>query len=556
MYTSVENQFITRFLPQANGDAVRVYLYGLYLCQCADEFDAESMAKILRLTPQNVQEAFDFWEECDLVQVLSRNPLFVQYLPVTGAIGKPKAIRPEKYAQFNRALYQLLQKAKKDLKPYEMQRILEFLEREPMEHEAFLLVVEYCIKKDGEKFTLSHVMNKGEKLCREHKYTYESVEREFYDFHEFDKELAHIFSLLGIKRKATEDDYDFLKKWQSWGMELKAVYACAQALKKGSLYTLDDLVNELRERSIFTQTNALEYLAHREESIATVYLVAKRLGIKVENPRPFAEQYVEKWLERGYEGKSLALIAALCLDLRYGFGELDALLDKLYQEGIVDEGSVSEYCSARNRQIKLLQDVQSVCGVQKKTQATFDMLAAWKLWNFSDQMILEAAKRSVNASNPIAYINKLLAEWKRLNIFDVKNIPEKATTTVAPKDYRSEAAIALDKRSERERYYATLHEKAVTKAEKMQKRAEQNEEFCSAELAIKESEIQLAKAEVFAPDTLPALRLQLEQAKTLRSSILAKMNLSESDLLPKFVCNKCSDSGFLPNGRACDCYKG
>ena len=40
MFTSVENQFITKYLPQADGDAVRVYLYGLYLCQISADFDA------------------------------------------------------------------------------------------------------------------------------------------------------------------------------------------------------------------------------------------------------------------------------------------------------------------------------------------------------------------------------------------------------------------------------------------------------------------------------------------------------------------------------------
>ena len=31
MYTTVENQFITKYLPQADRDAVRAYLYALYL---------------------------------------------------------------------------------------------------------------------------------------------------------------------------------------------------------------------------------------------------------------------------------------------------------------------------------------------------------------------------------------------------------------------------------------------------------------------------------------------------------------------------------------------
>ena len=93
MYTTVENQFITKYLPQADGDAVKAYLYGLYLCGCKDEFDGKAMAKLLKTDYSRLQEIFGFWEECDLVRVLSKDPLFVEYLPVSSLIGKPKPIR-------------------------------------------------------------------------------------------------------------------------------------------------------------------------------------------------------------------------------------------------------------------------------------------------------------------------------------------------------------------------------------------------------------------------------------------------------------------------------
>ena len=116
MFTSVENQFIVKYLPQADGDAVRVYLYGLYMCQCAEDFDGESAAKLLGIPYEKLKEIFAFWEECDLVHILSRDPLFVEYLPVNSAVGKPKTIRPEKYAEFNRTFYKILQRAGKEFK--------------------------------------------------------------------------------------------------------------------------------------------------------------------------------------------------------------------------------------------------------------------------------------------------------------------------------------------------------------------------------------------------------------------------------------------------------
>lgn len=555
MYTSVENQFITKYLPQADGDAVRVYLYGLYLCSCAQEFDAKSAATLLGFSLERLVEIFGFWEDCDLVRVLSRDPLYVEYLPVNAAVGRPKSVRPEKYAQFNRELYKLLQKAGKDFKPYEMQKILEFLENNPMEQQAFLLVVEYCAKKDGEKLSSAHILNKAEKLCKDHKYTYEQVEQSFCDYNSHEKELSRIFTLLGIYRKPQESDYLFLDKWKQKGVEQSAVLACAKSLKKGTLATLDLLVDELCEKDIRSGKAAEEYLSEREIRTALVFKVARKLGVKVQNPRPYCEEYAQKWLERGYDEESLSLLATLGLKLGYGFEELDALVETLYKEGVVDREGVSAYCASQDKQFKLLQKIQSVCGVVRKTQSVLDMLSTWRSWSFTDEMILEAAKLSANASAPIPYMNKLLSEWKRLGVFSPREIPAKTTPTVTQKDYRSEAAIAADLRSERESYYAKLQQRALTQAEKVRRRLESDEQYARAEAAIRKGEIALAKAEVYEPHNLPALQVSLQQARKERAEAMLRLQISESDLLPRYTCAKCSDTGFLSDGKPCDCYK-
>ena len=554
MFTSVENQFITKYLPQANGDAVRAYLYGLYLCECKDEFDAESVAKLLGLSLKQLVDIFGFWEECDLVHVLSRNPLFVEYLPVNAAVGKPKPIRPEKYAEFNRELYKQLQKAGKDFKPYEMQHIFEFLENYPMEPQAFLLVSEYCVKKDGDKLTSQHILNKAKKLVSEHKYTYEQVEQDFADFNVHEKELSHIFTLLGIYRKPQDGDYEFLSKWTAWGVETRAVYAAAESLKKGTLATLDRLVEELHEKNAHTEKEAREYLARREELVDIVFKVAKRLGVKVQNPLPYAEEYCEKWLERGYDTDGLVLLSGLGLKLGYGFPELDTLLDNLYRDGVVDGEGLKAYCARRDKEFKLLQSVQSVSGVVKNTQTALDMIAVWRSWGFADEMILEAAKRSATASVPFSYINKLLSEWKRVGAFAPASIPER-TVSVAHPDYRTEAAIAADERGERERYYAILRQRAETKADAARKKAMEDKDFHDAESACRKGEIELAKAELYAPEQVAEIESRLARARAERSAALLRIGISESDLTAQPSCPKCSDTGFLPNGRMCDCYK-
>lgn len=555
MFTAVENQFIVKYLPQANGDAVRAYLYGLYLCNCKEEFDGETCAKLLKIPYRKLVEIFGFWEECDLVHVLSRDPLYVEYLPVSSAVGKPKPVRPEKYAEFNRELLRLLSKAGKDFKPYEMQRILEFLENNPMEPQAFLLVAEYCVKKDGEKLSSMHILNKAKKLCAEHKYTYEQAESELADFNAHERELSKIFTLLGIYRKPQDGDYDFIDKWTDWGMEAEAVYECAKALKKGSLASLDLLVTELHERGVHTAAETKEYLARREELTAIVFQVARKLGVKITNPRAYIEEYAEKWLERGYDSESLVPLASLSFRLGYGFAEMDGVLQTLYTDGIVDATGVREYCAAREGQLKILQAVQRICGVVKKSQSALDMVAAWQSWNFSDAMILEAAKRSTGAGAPLSYMNKLLSEWKRTGVFSPEAIPEKTAVYTPKPDYKSEAAIAADKRSDRDHYYAVLRQNAQTAADRAKARADADEAFREAETEIKKGEIELAKAEVFSPESVGQIKARLQRLHTARTCALRRLGLSEDDFLPKYVCSKCSDTGFLPDGRACDCYR-
>ena len=75
-------------MPAADGFAVKVYLYGLYLCQSADsDFTVRSMAEVLKTTPEKIAEAFAVWEDYDLVEILSRDPFVVSYLPVRSALG-------------------------------------------------------------------------------------------------------------------------------------------------------------------------------------------------------------------------------------------------------------------------------------------------------------------------------------------------------------------------------------------------------------------------------------------------------------------------------------
>ena len=57
-FTAVENKFITKYMPVLDAVAVKVYLYGLYLCSDAAAFTVSDLARSLKF----YRDAFDMNE--------------------------------------------------------------------------------------------------------------------------------------------------------------------------------------------------------------------------------------------------------------------------------------------------------------------------------------------------------------------------------------------------------------------------------------------------------------------------------------------------------------
>ena len=555
-YTIVENKFITKYLPQADGFAVKVYLYGLYLCENTQhEFGVKSMAEVLDCSEQKIREAFAFWEDYDLVQILAQDPFTVQYLPVRSLVGKPKKIRYEQYADFNKELQRKLQKVGKFVSPNDYLKYMHFLEETSMQPQALLLVAEYCINKQGEDVSPSYIFNKAKKLIRNGFTTYEQVEKEISDNNANEGALLAVFNALSLSRSADESDYALYKKWtDELGFTKVGVLTAAKKLKKGSVNSLDLTLLELYEKHKTDEKEIEEYLTSRESLASLTFRIGRKLGVKVQNPAPYIDEYVEKWYTYGFEENSILDVALLCMRTERGsFDALDSILEKLFKEGAVSKESVKEYLKEKNDEIKLLTKMQEICATLRKTETNLSLIRTWRSWNFSDEMILEATKRSSLSGNPLPYMNKILSDWKKENVFSVTAIPEQGATP--QKTFVNANIEAANAKSDRERYYALLREKAMTKAEKYLAKANENTRFKEISAKLSKMEIDLAKAEVFSPAALPDLEREKTELLTERRSLLSDMGIREKQLTPEFKCEKCSDTGFLKSGVACDCYK-
>lgn len=113
-----------------------------------------------------------------------------------------------------------------------------------------------------------------------------------------------------------------------------------------------------------------------------------------------------------------------------------------------------------------------------------------------------------------------------------------------------------DARADWERYHAENKNRAEDQAEQNLKRAKENPEFNQAEREIKTREIELARAEVYGTEEqVKTLVQRLAESKERRRNALKAIAMTDNDLIANYTCKKCSDTGFMKDGRMCDCYK-
>ncbi|MGN0961322.1 MAG: hypothetical protein ACI4PF_03895, partial [Christensenellales bacterium] len=75
--TTIENVFISDFMPNTNGEYVKVYLYGLYKCSTSRDNDLKTFARVLNMSEEDIINVFYYWQEVGLVNVINVEPIMI-----------------------------------------------------------------------------------------------------------------------------------------------------------------------------------------------------------------------------------------------------------------------------------------------------------------------------------------------------------------------------------------------------------------------------------------------------------------------------------------------
>ena len=545
-YTAIENAFISEYMPIASSDSVKVYLYGLFLCNNKNiETNLTEFAKFVALEEKTVLDCFAFWEELGLVSVLSKEPLNIQFLPVKEAYySKPKKYKPEKYADFTKGLQVML--PSRMVSTHEYAEYFNIMDSYHIKSEAMLLIVKYCIDKKGEDINYKYVSKVAKDFGDREINTLEKVEKELSSYVLRTAEIEKILKALSSKRKPDIDDLNLYKKWtQELNFESENIIFAASKLKKSSMEKLDEFILKLYANKSFSKEEIAGYLSSRQQVCDLAIKINKALAIYVEVLDTEIDNYITKWLSYGFDEQALLYVASIQFkNAKNTLSDMDEVIEYLRKRGFVSSTSVNDYFESIKASDEFIKKILVLAGVNRRpTPWDRENLEMWRGWNFSEEMILEASKLSVGKSNPIAYINGILSNWKNSNIFNLDDLSNQ------------EQSSNVNSQEEYNREYERRREIAVSRATKNNEIAMAIDGVSNILSRLSSIEKDLAFAEIASNNQA------LQQFEEEKNSLIEKANLLLStkgltleDLSPRYMCEKCKDTGYVGTHK-CDCFE-
>lgn len=439
--TAVDNIFINNYLPYADSNFVKVYLYGLYKCQDSNSRDntIENFANELNLSQEDIEKAFEYWQEQGLVQILNVIPFEVRYLPISDVLNNTKKYNAKKYESFNAQAQEIL--CGRMITPNEYREYYDIIERFHVEKEALLMIINYCVNIKGNNVGYAYITTIAKDWANQKITTAKQVEERLIEFENLRTGMEYLLKLMGAKRLPNIEERTLYQKWVQEGFDDEVLTYVAKKMKsknKPSFQAMDILLDKYFAQKLFS-TNEIELFEEEKSKASKIAkTITKNLGLYYENLEPVIENYIFNWVNLGFSENMLEEISNYCFKTNVRTLEgMSKVLEKFHKLGILTENSLAEYFNEVLVVDKKIKTILENIGLSRNVnQFDRDKYKIWKeIWKMPDEIIDYACTLAVGKDQPMQYLAGILATLHDKNITtleDAKNsyniISPKSTT--------------------------------------------------------------------------------------------------------------------------------
>lgn len=439
--TAVDNIFINNYLPYADSNFVKVYLYGLYKCQDSNSRDntIENFANELNLSQEDIEKAFEYWQEQGLVQILNVIPFEVRYLPISDVLNNTKKYNAKKYESFNAQAQEIL--CGRMITPNEYREYYDIIERFHVEKEALLMIINYCVNIKGDNVGYAYITTIAKDWANQKITTAKQVEERLIEFENLRTGMEYLLKLMGSKRLPNIEERTLYQKWVQEGFDDEVLTYVAKKMKsknKPSFQAMDILLDKYFAQKLFSTNEIALFEEEKSKASKIAKTITKNLGLYYENLEPVIENYIFNWVNLGFSENMLEEISNYCFKTNVRTLEgMSKVLEKFHKLGILTENSLAEYFNEVLVVDKKIKTILENIGLSRNVnQFDRDKYKIWKeIWKMPDEIIDYACTLAVGKDQPMQYLAGILATLHDKNITtleDAKNsyniISPKSTT--------------------------------------------------------------------------------------------------------------------------------
>ncbi len=459
-YTVVDNAFIAEYMPQSPAGCAEIYLFGLYLCSLPNKQHntMEVMCQALGFKEEDVINAFSYWEEMGLVHVVQKDPIEVVYLSQKTSLALLKKIKAGKYSSFNRQIQDVISGRMITVQEYNEYYI--FLETSFFQPEALVAVAKHCAELKGSDIGYSYILTVARNLATSGYTSAAAVEEKLTNHPKFNEDLTLVFKALGLRRKIEFEDRRAYEKWTTdFGFSPDTVLKVAKRFKKGEIRKLDAALSQYFKLNLLSVREIESYESSKQELLELTREINRIIGYYHPSLELVAEEYVTPWTQKGYDGETLKLIAKYCFRRRIQTLEgMNYTVDKFFKLGLLDADAINQYIERLLRYDENIRRLLDNMGVLRSvTAADRKNYAMWlEDWQLAPEVVEYASTLCSGALNPMAYLNKILSEYKlkgantlekaqALSLLTKNDAPneKKARLTGTERNYTAEQLAAL-----------------------------------------------------------------------------------------------------------------
>ena len=296
--TSLPDIFFTEYFSQASSDAIKVYLYLLFLSKYSKEIKINDLAKKLELPLKTIQDSVKYWEneglllkktsgyELTNIQELELRKLYNPRISLS-----PEAIQKTAQNQYRaKAIENINNEFFQGVMPPSWYGDIDlWFSKYSFDEEVMIALFRYCFERSA--LHKNYIQTVAEAWANNNIKTFSDLDKYYERQEALSKIYKTISRKLGLNRQLSQYETAYIDKWViDFGYDLKIIEI---ALKKTTAKTnpsfdyIDKLISSWHERNLKTPESIEKFILDSKQKNKDIKSFEKKNGYNNYNQRSY-----------------------------------------------------------------------------------------------------------------------------------------------------------------------------------------------------------------------------------------------------------------------------